>query len=52
LDTSQAPQPRRGNLNVGEAAPDFTLKDVEGERTVTLSRLRGQPVVLIFGSCT
>lgn len=33
---------------VGEAAPDFTLKDEEG-RAVTLSAARGKtPVVLVF----
>lgn len=32
---------------VGRMAPDFTLDDENGEK-VTLSELRGQPVVLIF----
>ena len=38
----------------GEPAPDFTLPLI-GERsngTVTLSALRGKPVVLVFGSFT
>jgi cytochrome oxidase Cu insertion factor (SCO1/SenC/PrrC family) len=37
---------------VGSAAPDFTVKDIEGKNTVTLSALKGKPVLLIFGSCT
>jgi len=49
---SQTPRPREGTLNTGDTAPDFTLKDVEGKRKVTLSELKGKPVVLIFGSCT
>ena len=40
-------------LNVGDAAPDFTLKTLDGRGAVTLSDSRGQqPVVLIFGSYT
>jgi thioredoxin-dependent peroxiredoxin len=34
-------------LSVGDTAPDFTLPDQEGN-TVTLSELRGQPVVVYF----
>lgn len=34
-------------LNVGDVAPDFTLKDHNGEQ-VTLSSLRGKKVVLSF----
>ena len=34
-------------LRVGDRAPDFTLPDTSGRR-VTLSALRGRPVVLIF----
>jgi peroxiredoxin len=49
---AQSPRPRQGNLNVGDAAPDFTVKDVQGKRAVKLSDLQGKPVVLIFGSCT
>lgn len=38
---------------VGDTAPDFTLFDVHGETSVTLSHFRGQkPVALIFGSYT
>lgn len=32
----------------GREAPDFTLPKVEGEGTITLSGLRGKPVVLNF----
>jgi cytochrome oxidase Cu insertion factor (SCO1/SenC/PrrC family) len=49
---AQARQPRAGVLRVGEAAPDFTVKDVQGKESVRLSDLKGKPVVLIFGSCT
>lgn len=49
---AQPRQPRQGDLKVGDAAPDFTVKGMHGRETVTLSRLRGKPVVLIFGSCT
>jgi hypothetical protein len=41
-----------GDLKEGDTAPDFTLQDVAGKKTVKLSELRGKPVVLIFGSCT
>lgn len=38
---------------LGDVAPDFELKDVNGENTVRLSDYRGkQPVALIFGSST
>lgn len=45
------------NVNVGDTAPDFTLKNQDNE-DVTLSALRGKPVVLVFypldfsGICT
>jgi peroxiredoxin len=45
------------DLQVGQQAPDFTLDNEDGEK-VTLSDLRGQPVVLAFypfdwsGTCT
>ncbi len=42
----QAPRP-------GDVAPDFELRDAEGENPVRLSGFRGQkPVALIFGSYT
>jgi len=34
-------------LAIGQVAPDFTLPDQDG-RPVTLSRLRGRPVILVF----
>jgi cytochrome oxidase Cu insertion factor (SCO1/SenC/PrrC family) len=49
---AQPPQRREGELKVGDAAPDFTIKDLEGKKTVKLSDLKGKPVVLVFGSCT
>jgi peroxiredoxin len=48
----ERPEVVQGTLQNGDAAPDFTLKDVAGRQAVTLSALRGRPVVLIFGSCT
>jgi peroxiredoxin len=37
----------------GDVAPDFELRDVDGENPVRLSDFRGQrPVALIFGSFT
>ena len=35
------------NVTVGQAAPDFTLRD-ENNEEVTLASLRGAPVVLVF----
>jgi hypothetical protein len=43
---------REGSLRVGDRAPDFAVKDVDGQTTTKLSALRGKPTVLIFGSCT
>lgn len=38
---------------VGEMAPDFTLQNIAGTETITLSDFRGKkPVALIFGSYT
>lgn len=48
---------RDTDVAVGEIAPDFTLEDENGNK-VTLSALRGKPVVLLFypfdwsGGCT
>jgi hypothetical protein len=37
----------------GDLAPDFTLHDIEGKDSVTLSSFRGKsPVALVFGSYT
>jgi cytochrome oxidase Cu insertion factor (SCO1/SenC/PrrC family) len=41
-----------GRLQPGDVAPDFMLRDIDGKRNVTLSALKGKPVVLFFGSCT
>ena len=36
-----------------ELAPDFTLRDISGTESVTLSDFRGKkPVALVFGSFT
>jgi hypothetical protein len=44
---------RTGALQVGQAAPDFSLPLLDHSRTVELSSFRGkQPVVLVFGSYT
>lgn len=44
---------RAGNLEVGDAAPDFTLLKVDKTDRVQLSLLnKQQPVVLVFGSYT
>ncbi len=42
-----APQAAATSSLIGQAAPDFTLKTLDGQ-TVQLSKLRGQPVVLNF----
>jgi peroxiredoxin len=37
----------------GDMAPDFSLYDIDGKNSVTLSDFRGKkPVVLVFGSFT
>jgi hypothetical protein len=44
---------RAGHLQVGDAAPDFALKTLDGSADVRLSSFLGKrPVVLIFGSYT
>ena len=49
----RAPDQRAGGPDAGQEAPDFSLQTLDGEKTVTLSDLRGKkPVVLIFGSYT
>jgi hypothetical protein len=42
-----------GSPGVGDDAPDFTLKTLDGSAAVTLSSYKGEcPVALIFGSYT
>jgi hypothetical protein len=44
---------RKGSLEPGEMAPDFTLPRQDHSGMVTLSEHRGhRPVVLVFGSYT
>ncbi len=44
---------RKGHLNAGDQAPDFSLQTVDRKARVQLSAFRGQrPVVLVFGSHT
>lgn len=46
-------RPREGKLKVGDPAPDFELKRLEGKGEVKLSSFKGKrPVVLVFGSYT
>ena len=55
LKSSRAWQKRYGPLapKVGDMAPDFELRDVNGESAVRLSDFRGKkPVALVFGSFT
>lgn len=40
-------------LTVGEMAPDFTLKSLDGDTQTELASFRGEkPVILFFGSYT
>jgi hypothetical protein len=44
---------RKGTLQPGDQAADFSLPSLDGARTVTLSNeFRERPVALIFGSYT
>lgn len=44
---------RAGNLQVGDPAPDFTLRTLDKTNRVQLSSINSkQPVVLVFGSYT
>ncbi|HYF01220.1 MAG TPA: hypothetical protein VEJ18_20015 [Planctomycetota bacterium] len=46
-------RPSQGNgPDPGAPAPDFTLKTQDGTSEIRLSKLRGRPVLLIFGSYT
>lgn len=49
-NTTEQSEPKIGN-QVGDVAPDFTLKDLDGN-TVTLSSLRGKKVILNFWATT
>ncbi len=42
----------RSLTHAGEEAPDFTLPRLDGEGDLTLSGLRGRPVMIEFGSIT
>ena len=46
------PARNQGMLRNGDEAPDFSLRTYDGSQVMTLSELRGKPVVLVFGSCT
>lgn len=42
-----------GKLKPGDVAPDFSLKTLDGKKTVKLSSFAGKkPVALVFGSYT
>ena len=44
---------RKGTLNPGDTAPDFTVKKLNGQVPVQLASLWAErPVVLVFGSYT
>lgn len=43
---------RGGGLQVGEVAPNFVLKSLDGKSETDLSELNAKPVVLFFGSYT
>ena len=43
---------RAGTLDVGDPAPPFDLATFDKQSRVRLESLRGQPVVLVFGSYT
>jgi thiol-disulfide isomerase/thioredoxin len=45
-------RPREGTIKVGDPVPEITIADLDGKNPVTLSKLKGKPTVLIFGSCT
>jgi len=54
-ETSQPEQRRSADapLKVGDEAPLFTLKSLDGEEEFTLADLRGtKPVIIFFGSYT
>ena len=42
-----------GSIELGQKASDFTLKSLDGKKTIKLSDYKGKkPVVLVFGSYT
>ena len=43
---------REGPVRVGDPAPSFDLATFDKSARVSLSSLRGKPVVLVFGSYT
>ena len=45
--SAQQPVSGQGDLKVGDAAPDFTLRASDGQ-TYSLSKLRGKAVVLAW----
>jgi len=47
------PYMHRGNLHVGDRAPDVKLVSLDGSSTFQLrEHLQGRPLVLLFGSFT
>jgi len=47
------PYMHRGNLHVGDAAPDVRLVSLDGASRFQLrEQLKGRPLVLVFGSFT
>lgn len=46
-------QRREGDLEVGDAAPDFALTSLDGSAAIRLAERVGErPLVLVFGSFT
>jgi peroxiredoxin len=45
---AQEPSPARTHIEVGQAAPDFVTRELEGRQTFTLRGCRGKPVLLAF----
>ena len=46
-------RPREGSLKVGDEAPDFELRRLDGKGKVKLSSFKDKkPVALVFGSYT
>ena len=46
------PHMHRGNLHVGDHAPDVTLVSLDGGSFQVRDHLQGKPLVLVFGSFT